>query len=135
MNSQISTGCFIVQFGDTDFNCVWFPITKTHCFTFFRVTCHVSLFDENQSRTQLMSWLSRGSTLFPDLIKVVMSTNIATSAFSYEPGRSLMYIRKRNGPRTEPCGTPVWTVSLSVSISFNLTYCFRSFKKLVTKCR
>ena len=66
---------------------------------------------------------------FPDLIKVVSSANIATSAFSYESGRSLMNIRRRNGPRTDSCGTPVWIVSVSVPILFNLMFYFRSFKK------
>ena len=50
------------------------------------------------------------SQLVRDSIKVVTSANIATSAFSHESGRSLMYIRKINGPRTDPRGIHVWTV-------------------------
>ena len=62
---------------------------------------------------------------------ILVSTTIFTSLlFSYEVHPKVLS-GKRNVPRTDPCSTPVWTVSLSVSISFNLTYCFGFFKKLL----
>ena len=42
-------------------------------------------------------------------IDVSSANNLVTETrFS---GRSLMYIKKRRGPRTEPCGTPALTLS------------------------
>ena len=43
-------------------------------------------------------------------------------------GKSLMYIRKSNGPRTEPCGTPQLFPSNSDDFSLNETYCLRSVR-------
>ena len=44
-------------------------------------------------------------------------------------GRSLMYVRKRMGQRTEPCGTPEDTGMLSELISLITTDCFLLSKR------
>ena len=43
--------------------------------------------------------------------------------------RSLMYIRKRSGPRTDPCGTPDWMDSQDDSMPFKTTLCLRLLRK------
>ena len=126
IESQITTGCFTIQFGDPEFNCVRFLITKTHRFTFFRVNCRIIWWEPipyaiiflAKERINSFSWFNQ---------RRIVSKH---SAFSHESGRSFMCTRNGNGSRTDSCGTPLWTDSLSVSISFNLTYCFRSFKQL-----
>ena len=39
-------------------------------------------------------------------------------------GRSLMYIKNNNGPRTEPCGTQEVIFLISDDSPFIKTYCF-----------
>ena len=45
------------------------------------------------------------------------SANVLISAFSKQLGMSLIYIKKRSGPRVEACGTPPWIES-----GFDLTF-------------
>ena len=51
-------------------------------------------------------------------------------AFDLRPsGKSLMYIRKSKGPRTEPCGTPALTSSHDEFVPLRTTRCLRLCKK------
>ena len=44
-------------------------------------------------------------------------------------GRSFMYVRNKQGPSTEPCGTPDLTLMWSDWLPSTTTACFRSCKK------
>ena len=39
---------------------------------------------------------------------------------------SLINVRKRRGPRIDPCGTPAFIVSKADSLPFIITFCFRN---------
>ena len=43
------------------------------------------------------------------LVRLVSSANITALKIREQLGKSFMYIRNSNGPRIDPCGTPVVT--------------------------
>ena len=47
--------------------------------------------------------------------------------------KSLIWMRKNNGPRTEPCGTPVVTLAQEETYPFNTTLYFQLSKKYPAK--
>mgnify|MGYP001595851294 CR=1 FL=1 len=53
----------------------------------------------------------------------VSSAKSRTLELETYSGRSLMYIRKSKGPRTEPCGTPDATAMVSDCDPFSTTDC------------
>ena len=71
---------------------------------------------------------------WPSLVELIAGYMAVSSAMSLTldltcSGRSFMYARKRIGPRTEPCGMPEETGTLSELMSLITTVCFRLSKK------
>ena len=62
--------------------------------------------------------------LSDDLCNVESSAYKSMSTFLHSNGKSLMYIRKSNGPKIEPWGTPERTINSS-DFKFSIsTICF-----------
>ena len=84
----------------------------------------VSLLQANQFVISFKSFSTVSDVRFPDWNKEVSSANIAILLFVEQAaGRSLIYTRKRKGPKMEPWGTPVTTGSFSVILSLSNTFC------------
>ena len=61
----------------------------------------------------------------PDKNMLVSSANKADRLGVVTVVKSLMYSKKSNGSRIDPCGTPQFTFSLSDLILLYVTYCKR----------
>ena len=57
---------------------------------------------------------SRSVTEYAEVVRFVSSANNRGFVLLRQRGRSLMYNKKSNGPKMEPCGTPHLTLLFSV---------------------
>ena len=62
------------------------------------------------------------------LDKVVSSAYIIKSNFFVDSGKSFIYMINNNGPRIDPCGTPIVKGKISDLLSSISVYCFLFFK-------
>ena len=70
----------------------------------------VNLLSLNQLLAVLTSLQISSIALGPKLYREVSSANNAIRLTGIQSGKSLMYSKKRKGPRIDPYGTPVVTV-------------------------
>ena len=62
------------------------------------------------------------------LDKVVSSAYIIKSNLCVDSGKSFIYMINNNGPRIDPCGTPIVKGKISDLLSSISVYCFLFFK-------
>ena len=79
--------------------------------------------------TVLILVLNSSGFAFDIIILVSSANNIELAIFFQVNGKSLMYIRKSNGPITEPCGTPCFTCS---HVDVNLLFTILHYYSLVS---
>ena len=67
------------------------------------------------SRASMSCWSCKQSSLVVMGLKIKLSSanSLVEEVGDMDSGRSLIYSRKRSGPRTVPCGTPEETVTES----------------------
>ena len=94
-------------------------------------TFSVSLFALNQSEAFINSWLAilyNSLKSLEEIWNVVSSAKSIVKSLSDILARSLIRIKNRIGPSTEPCGTPVNKVLLDELTPFITEYCVRSLR-------
>ena len=104
-------------------------VGRNSMYLFFS-TFRQSLFARNQSFSFSNSWfivLYNLGISGDDKVTVVSSAKLRTLIF-VELLRSLTYIKKRIGPRIEPCGTPQVMFTSGDLVSYHSMYCLRSVK-------
>jgi hypothetical protein len=59
--------------------------------------------------TEIILFLNSSGFVFDIMILVLSANSIELANLFIDNGKACMYIRKSNGPNTEPCGTPCFT--------------------------
>ena len=106
-------------------------ITSTATMYLFFSTFRQSLFARNQSFSFSNSWfivLYNLGISGDDKVTVVVSSAKLRTLFFVELLMSLTYIKKRIGPRIEPCGMPQVMFTSGDLVSYHSMYCLRSVK-------
>ena len=79
-------------------------------------------------RSLLIFLVLFGNDLFKMCIRFVSSAKCLVVEYLMHLCRSLMYIRKSRGPRTDPWGTPCLMTAWSESVPSSVTYCYLSVR-------
>ena len=95
-----------------------------------KVICHVDSHCSRASRS-CCNWMQSSCVFMGRKIKLSSANSLVEEPAEMDSGRSLIYSKKRRGPRTVPCGTPEETGTESEEAPSSTTRCVLLVKKAV----